>query len=205
MANSNLVDGRTGRSAGLECTYDTTRSRATSWLLAKAQGRAGGEPAQGSSRSCRTKLVAGTTSTTPGAGNGGPSCSSQNSPCAACAWQGTSPPRPRWRTTSRPTMVIISCSISGNYSRYANTVTVRVRNSRKHTVTSATSGLMAGRSIPTTRRIGRGPYKGLRNRGPSFEHISGLRPAHGDQSRFEKHNNINGVGGESEKNPNRHP
>ena len=61
-----------------------------------------------------------------------------------------------WRTTSRPTTVIISCSISGNCSRCANTATAAARNSRKHTATNATSGLMAGRSIRTIQRIGQG-------------------------------------------------
>ena len=174
MANSNLVEaGPVGRRAWSEHTT-TTRSRAT-WLLAKAQGRAGGEPAQGSSRSCRTKLVAGTTSTTPGAGNVGPSCSSPNSPCVACAWQGTSPPQPRWRITSRPTMVTTSCSISGSCSRCANAATAAARNSRKHTAINATSGLMAGRSIRTIQPTSHGLDLGAgRARGRCLPPVSSL-------------------------------
>lgn len=113
--------------------------------------------------SCQTKPVAGTTSTTPGAGNVGPSCSSENILSAPCAWRGRSLPPPRWRTMSRPIKAMHGCSNTASCSRCANTATARVRNSRKHTVTSATSGLMAGLSIQTIRRISRVLKGGLAN------------------------------------------
>jgi hypothetical protein len=160
-------------SASTWVTYmTTTRSRATSWLLANERGRAGGEPAQGSSRSCRTKLDAGTISTTPGAGNVGPSCSSQNFPCAACVRRGRWSLLPPWRTTWSHIKAITSCSISGTYSPSASIVTATVRSSRKHTATNGTSGLTAGlptRTIPRTSQA----LEGLANQGMVLEHVDG--------------------------------
>jgi hypothetical protein len=149
----------------------TTRSRATSWQMSR--GRAGGEPAQGSSPSCRNKPVAGTTSTTPGAGNVGPSCSSGNIPCAACVWRGAWSPLPPWRTTWSHIKAITSCSISGTYSPSVSTVTATARSSRKHTATNETSGLMAGLPTRTTQPIGQGLQGDSLNQGMALEHVDG--------------------------------
>ena len=119
-----------------------------------------------------SRPAAGTTSTTQGAGNVGPSYSSQNFPCAPCVSRGRSPPRPRWRTTSRPTTVILSCSTSGSCSRCVRTATAAARNSSNHTVTSSTSGLMVGRSIRTIRRISLA-LKGGRARPGHGRHVDG--------------------------------
>jgi hypothetical protein len=103
-----------------------------------------------------SRPAAGTTSTTQGAGNVGPSYSSQNFPCAPCVSRGRSSPRPPWRTTSRHIRAIISRSIGASYNPCANTVTAPARSSRKHTVTNGTSGLTAGLPIRTIRPTSHG-------------------------------------------------
>ena len=105
---------------------------------------------------CRNKPVAIITSTTPGAGNVGPSCSSQNFPCAPCVSRGRSVTPATVADHITPHQGDHQCSIGASCSPCANTVTAPARSSRKHTATNATSGLMAGPPIRTIRPTSHG-------------------------------------------------
>ena len=103
-----------------------------------------------------SRPAAGTTSTTQALATSGQAAAHRISSVRHVSREEGRSPRPPWRTTSRHIMAIISCSIGASCSRCANTVTAPARNSRKHTVTNATSGLTAGLSIRTIRPTSHG-------------------------------------------------